>query len=373
MSLPILRSITKELRIMIFMRRNCLGVLVLLILLNWPGTAMGQSSSATLPNNFPVIVTGEAVVNESTRIEIKFKIFFAVDEQRYLPVDSRVAEFLSLPPLVSASPDLNVRVLKTECQPREMVISMGGVDETGTGGEVTCLIEITPARNAQVGQRNLNLTFPAISMVFYRITNRTVNARVDVSLTVWASQQAKQEARRVEQEKQRQQQEVLRIAAEKQRQQEALAAQKRREERIRFLKGLLPYMLILLLIAFLVFLQRKWIWPDVKVSMSPGESSQLQSAIRMLKDEEGTEPGTILNTVWARRWLAGRRRIKVETFASDETFRSGGLKRGKQPSGKRRGYSDKKLDVLVSVGASVRSGIYLAKNPNGAVRITVKR
>ena len=155
-----------------------------------------------------------------------------------------------------------------------------------------------------------------------------------------------------------------------------------------------------LLVAFVV-VRRRWIFPTVKVAIAPGQCRHLQGKLHALPYDTRAEAGTILRTMWARSRLGLRRRIKVEVFvsvqassgAADEDeggwrpgrggLSSSGLddERRRRPAGwLRRAWrritlraQEGEHDVLVSAGASVRPGTYLARGPDGSVRVRVKR
>jgi|GEM_PF-4977834 len=118
---------------------------------------------------------------------------------------------------------------------------------------------------------------------------------------------------------------------------------------------------VLSAVGIVIFLQRHWLWPAVRVPVAPGQHVQVKAPW-----SQKAEPGVILETLWAKNRWGRRQRIKVETFAGgDETddyaFFSSGSSRPMN------------LDVLVTAGVSVPKGTYLAVGRNGAVRIDVRR
>jgi hypothetical protein len=158
------------------------------------------------------------------------------------------------------------------------------------------------------------------------------------------------------------------------------------------------------LLALFLWLRRKWLFPDVKVQVTPGDWAQWPQKLRILPEDREAEPGTILRTKWARSRLGRRQRIKVETFVGEKAtservpeeddvrtefrrrIRAAWLSEPSPstPTGFRdrlgalwRRIRRKELgprqDLLVSVGASVRPGTYLAEGPDGIVRIRVRR
>lgn len=153
------------------------------------------------------------------------------------------------------------------------------------------------------------------------------------------------------------------------------------------------------LLVLTVTLRRKWIWPKIKMELAAGEYEQLRHSMAVGRDESNADPGTILETVWARGRLGRPKRIKLEVFVGeDEEVSSGelagaesewaslyqrsilvddddmdGLLRSlrKAKEQKRPSPGEKRRDVFVSVGRSVRPGTYLAKTRRGGVRIKV--
>jgi hypothetical protein len=322
--------------------------LLALVVLTWQGAA-AQTDISRL--KFPVTATAEAFFDKAARVTVSFQIYFPVDGQQYLPVNERVAALLSSPPAIKAGPGMRVRVLKTVCTPEILTVQMGQETGTAMGGRITSEVEITPDSYVTPGTHIVVLEYPMIDLTFRMIRARSpVRAEAQIRVEVWASEAAKLEA--------------MRLAEEKRRQQEALEAQARHEARMRFLRNSLPYLAVAVLIGLVVFLFRKWFWPDLEVKLAAGEHRQYPRALRPIGREKSAESGTILKTKWARHWSGRRNRIKVETFVSE----------GAQldPEHPGRKYVDK-LDLLVSVGASVQPGSYLAKGPNGAVKIIVTK
>lgn len=116
---------------------------------------------------------------------------------------------------------------------------------------------------------------------------------------------------------------------------------------------------LLLLAAAAAVCWRRWIWPSVKVAMPAGGYEQVRSVLRPLPEDKDAEGGRILRTTWACSLRGRRARIKVESFAREEDSSASGAK--------------SRHDVLVSVGASVKPGKYLARGADGSVRIKVQR
>jgi hypothetical protein len=162
--------------------------------------------------------------------------------------------------------------------------------------------------------------------------------------------------------------------------------------------------LVFLLLSF--YIHRDWIWPKTKVELARGEYKQINRAIYLKDIDKDIVSGTILQTLWARSWVGRQQRIKIEIFIAEARSRvmDGDAKEWRSinfpilqkpvPSGDMGGYSidqwgsyldnnfnhyppirgisDYPLaDLIVSTGTSVRQGTYLAKGPNGAIRIKV--
>lgn len=313
----------------------------LAVLLHVSHTA-GTAQTTLYKSPFPVTQSAEAFSGQPTRVKVRFQFYFPVDNERYLPVSEELAARLSAWPTVAAEPSVRVRILTTVCEPRLLRVPFGQDMATVTGGEIVSELEITPDYAVTQGVHTVTLDYRTIDLTsaFIR-SNSAAPAEVRITVEVWASQAAKQEAARLVQEKR------LR--------QEALEAQVRYESRMRLIKRALPFLAVAVLIGGLVYLNRKWIWPDLIVELAAGGYEQRRRAVPMIQGDERAEPGTILQTVWARNRTGRLQRIKVETFLSEDNAQGAG----------------KKLDLLVSVGKSVRRGTYLAKARNCVAKIIV--
>ena len=107
-----------------------------------------------------------------------------------------------------------------------------------------------------------------------------------------------------------------------------------------------PISILALALAFL--LVGPWVRPSLKVTLARGTCTQ-NSYGRIVPGAWSQDPGTILETRWARDCLGRRQRIKVETLVSDF-------------------HTD---DAIVSVGLHVDPGLYLARGRNRSVRVRV--
>lgn len=350
----------------------CLGsVLVVLHICS----AFVVSQTAYDANRFPISLSTEAFLDRRTIVEVSFKIFFPKDDERYVPVTAALAEFLSFPPDAYAKPELGVRVIRTECIPEDMIVEMATKTVKVKGGTVNCALEIAPVRTVKKGLYNIKLAFSTIDSVFDRIGSMSSfsKAVAQIQVEVWPSPQAKQAAlRAAEEERRRKEEAAAKIRREqqeaearehRQREEAAIQAQLQKEEaeareqyevRIRLLKNVGPYVGLALFSALIIFLKREWLWPNFKGYATVGNNMQFNDA---LEGRGAGEPGTILHTSWAKALHGTRKRIKVETFIPEA-----GLAR-----------THCKLDLLISVGRSVRPGIYLAVLPSGTVRVRVRR
>lgn len=315
---------------------RCCLLAALLHVSNAAGTAQTLYKSP-----FPVTQTAEAFSGQPTRVNVRFQFYFPVDNERYLPVSQDLAARLSTWPAVTAEPGLRVRVVTTVCEPVSLQVPVAQGTATVTGGEIASQFEITPDSSVIQGAHEITLNYRAIDLISAYVRARAaVPAEVRITVDVWPSHSAKLEA--------------ARLAEEKRLREEALEAHAWYEARVRLIKRLLPFLAVALLIGALLYWNRKWIWPDVSLKLTAGGYEQRRRALPMMDGEKKAEPGTILQTVWATNRRGRLQRIKVETFVSEE-----------------KSQNFAQLDLLVSVGKSVRPGIYLAKAPNGVARIIV--
>jgi len=321
------------------------------------------------------MVRAEAFLDHPITVTVTFKIFFPKDKKRYVPVSPALAQVLSSPPTVYAKPELRVRVIRTECVPKDVIAAVGGEVVGGKGGLIDCEIEIAPVRSFKKGDYDFILAFETIDTTFNMLnsTETLPKAVAHIQVEVWPSLAAKQEAlRAAEAERKRKEEMAAQVRREQQeaeararkqkeeadtqarRQREEAEAQARHDARIAMMKKAAPFLGIGLFLATVVWLKRKWFWPDFKAYIPVGTNMQFESA---LPGRSGLETGTILHTAWAKARHGRRSRIKVETFIADSL------------SGRTLG----KLDLLISVGMSVRPGVYLAILPGSFVRVHVSK
>lgn len=315
-------------------------------------------------NRFPISLKTEAFLDRPTTARVSFKIIFPKDDERYVPVSAELAGLLSSPPDIKANPDLRVRAVNTQCFPEDIVAVAGATMVTLKGGIVNCDIEIAPSQSVKKGVYNIVLTFPTIDAAFDMIgsVESFPKAVAQIQVEVWPSPEAKEKALRAAEEERRRKEEAAaqvrreqeEAAAQVRRQKEEAEAKERRELRIELLKKSSPYLGVGLFLVIVVFLKRKWLWPDFKAYTTAGSNTQFNNVV---SGRDGLEPGTILHTTWAKAWRGTRQRIKVETFVAES------------PSE----HTHSKLDLLVSVGASVRPGVYMAIVPGCAVRVSVSK
>jgi hypothetical protein len=342
-------------------------------------------------NGFPVMAATEVPHGERVTVTIQFKIFFPVDDNRYAPVDDRLARLISASPDVAAETGMLVRVLKMTCTPRLLRLKEGPAIATVRGAVVECAVEVSPNESLGPGLHEVRFEFPRLDAAFRSLGGQGAGpkceARLKVNVTVSreaskeAERHAQEQAREAERRAQEQAQEMERRArqeAEQRSQEVARAAQARR---LQLLKIAGITLSIVLLTGLPVFLCRRWIWPTVKVEVVAGGHVQRSSAVPTLTGE-GAEPGTIHRTIWATDWHGRRQRIKVEFFVasdgSEEILHEGpqvfarSHRRFEPESATGPVVSNNLLmDVLVSVAASAPPGMYLATSPNGAVRVRV--
>lgn len=128
----------------------------------------------------------------------------------------------------------------------------------------------------------------------------------------------------------------------------------------------------LLLAGLGLYLRREWVWPSLRARLGPGECRQYHGAVKPCPGEGNVQPGTILQTLWAQSRRGRRQRIKVETFVAGEAWEivgENGLPF--EDTAPRAQGPGERYDLLVSVGRSVRPGTYLARAPNGSIRVRV--
>lgn len=314
---------------------------------------------------FPRNQAAEAFSGKATVVDVRFKFYFPFDEHRYLPVNDQIAAALSSAPVILAPKGMKAVVLSTVCTPEQLLIEERGDVVEVKGGRIESQIEITPDTALNDGTRQIALEYLLLDLIFAKIAGRKAErAQVFLDIRLWPSAAAKEAAMRAEEEKRRAQaaiEERQRREEEAAREAEAraeavAAAQASAARRARFIRQALPYLGGTLLIAILIILNRNWLFPDVTVALGPGQHVQKSLSTRRLDGETTADPGTILQTSWARSWIGLRKRIKVETFVSEDA-----------PADPERA----PIDILVSAGSSVPAGRYLAKTRRLTVRIDV--
>jgi hypothetical protein len=326
-------------------------------------------------NDFPAVASAEGFRGRTTRVEVSFNIFFDVDDTTYVPVKTELARILAAEPIIESKAGIVGQVVSNYCLPRELNVKMGQDIGRGTGGTIQTMIEVSLSRTAPLGDQVIRVLYPVIDTAMERLSNRPgrSHAVAAITVTVWASPEAKQAAlrkledearqrRQAEEEQriqaQKEQEEAQRLRDEEARRQEALASQRTSEARKAAFVAFLHFLPEIALGAVLLVLCAPWFWPTASVTAKAGQHEHLSKVVPARHSEGYDEPGTILQTAWARGLLWRRHRLKVETFVSEDAGANDG--------------DNRRLDLLISVGQSVRRGIYLAKTPNGPIRVRVE-
>jgi len=351
--------------------RLCLPC-ILLIYFPFPAVCQTSDIRGDPVNGFPINKVAEAYRGEKTYLNMSFKIYFPIDRDRYLPVDSELAKRLSVPPVVRTSSKIRVEVPKAVCISRNLHLKEGASLVSVSGGVMEYDVEIFPEESLESGLHEVALAFQEINEVFRELNVKELSpvAEVQIRVHVWPSREAKLQAERQPEE----QRQKIGEAREPE-------AAEMRSRLIKMGAVILP---VAVVAAFFAFRYRKWIRPTVTVKVGPGDHFQARHAVKALPGEEFSEPGTILRTLWAKDRHRKVARIKVETFVAS-------VGEEEKPSDNRvlmvtthhefgsntvpnmPGAENLRLDILVSVASSVRSGTYLADGPNGSVKIKVVR
>jgi hypothetical protein len=128
-----------------------------------------------------------------------------------------------------------------------------------------------------------------------------------------------------------------------------------------------------------------WLWPKYKIFVTTKSRERKSEFFPALENDTEAEPGTILRTVWALNHKGDPQRIKLETFVLPLTSRD--LDKQKNLLSIRDDnkfkyhlsskpaigtISDRKNDLLITVGDSVSPGKYLAACAEGKILIYVK-
>lgn len=349
-----------------------------LLMFLWPQFLPGQANDlrGNPINSFPVTKTADAFHNEKTTAGFSFKIYFPVDLDRYFPIDEALASRLSETPSVKAPEHLQINVTRTVCTPLKIHLKTRGSVITVSGGVVECEVEIIPESLLEPRSHEVRFEFAKINELFRNLEARedAPVAEAKFSVSVWTSREAKLE------EEQRPEKEKRKRERDREEEQQRQAA----NFRLWILKGVGITLAFVLIIGLVIFRYGKWLLPTVTVTVTPGQNVQIRRAVKARRGEEFSEPGTILGTIWARDRNGKTARIKVETFVagdgderkSEQNTRIAAQTHHEFGDGgnpNMPGADNLRLDVLVSVGASVPPGTYIADCTNGSVKVKVAR
>jgi hypothetical protein len=332
--------------------------------------AASLPAPAQLPQQefqFDVPSGTEVFGGQKNEVVVRFTFYFPVDATRYLPVDRDMAQVLSSAPGVTAPKGIRARVVSSVCQPRDLVIAKSDRIVEVSGAQIVTKIELEPRQGFERSEQTIRVEYPLIESVFAMLGSiPPAEASTTFTVDVWPSAAAKQAVLAAEEEKLRQKREAemrareaarqvaIANAARVQRENEA-AERARREERARLLRKMQPYAAAVLVLFLIFLIYRKWLYPDMEVVLTSGGHVQHTLPEATIAEAEA-EPGTITQTAWAKNRLWLRKRIKLETFVSDTSA----------------GRGAHRIDLLVSVGKSVRPGRYLAAVHDAAVRVTIR-
>jgi hypothetical protein len=316
--------------------------------------------------DFDVPSGTEIFGGQANEVEVLFTFYFPVDEKRYLPVDRDLARILSSEPDVTAPKGIRARVVSSECEPRKLLVEKRGMIVEVSGAQIVTKLELRPRAGFEKSDQTVRVEYPLINSVFAMLgATPPGKPGTTFSVHVWPSAAAKQAVIAAEEEKLQQQREAEERAREAEWQARiAEAARVRREKeakerarieaRARFIRAMQPYAAAMLVLAAIFMIWRKWFYPDLEVVLAAGGHVQKTLPAAAIA-EAVAEPGSITQTAWAKNPFWRRRRIKLETFVSDTSAGPGAHR----------------VDLLVSVGKSVRPGRYLAAVHDSAVRVTV--
>jgi hypothetical protein len=108
-----------------------------------------------------------------------------------------------------------------------------------------------------------------------------------------------------------------------------------------------------------IVLLRAWLKPDVEMDVTPAQFLFKQRRLSVANEYDATAAtGLFLETVWARNWWLRRQPLKLEIVAGEYDAIT---------SPRRR----ERVDLLISVGSSIRPGAYVARRDLTAFRIRV--
>jgi len=360
--------------------KRCICVLGLALICQFAKSESIRDIRGDPVNGFPIISRVEAFAGESVRTNGLFKFYLPVGDQRYLPISEELATKLSVAPSIQCRSGLHVRVLSCRCTPRVLNIPSNGTFSSLEGAIMEWAIEIQPESTVPPDEYQIILAFNSLNLAS-REWREDPAPQVRLEVRVWGSHAEKAQFEGP--------------ATERQEGEARSLPQKVGQQRTSsFLKWMLATRTLLtaagatLLIAALIggflFRFRNWLRPAAKVAIMPGQHLQIRQAVAANAGEEYEEPGTVLETLWARNRRGQRQRIKVELFIATDGEDAPPIEKartietthheftgGGKPSV--AALTNLKLDLLISVGASVLPGHFLAEGPHGAVRVHVLR
>lgn len=136
------------------------------------------------------------------------------------------------------------------------------------------------------------------------------------------------------------------------------------------------------MLGLVLFAKRRRIWPDVKVRVRPGGHQQQRAAVPSVDADGGVPFGTIVETIWGCDRRGRRQPVKVEYLAgvadtsrpTDIVEVALGTAGGGGTRSKTHVWSahNSKLDVLVTAGATLKRGTYMAAGKHGNVKVRVR-
>lgn len=352
------------------------AVVTVLAALGPAAKARAQPSAAedelSAVDTFPRQVDAEVVRGSELRISGSFVFFLPTGDAGYLPLSQALAERLSAAPRVSGGVGVRTVSVGSDCAPVQAVYITDQHFRRLRAGRLRWNAVLAVETGAPAGKRTVQIDFPEIHTALSMLSDseridESVVPKVVVTLNVWSSEGEKQEVARTTQVK---------------------IASMRAAYHGRLLRwgGAGGGTLLVLVIAFLLLRHR--LWPDVEVEVQPGSHLQKREAISRRRSDAGVPLGTLVETVWARRYFR-RRPIKVEYLLGVSNDSHDGdtaaeqdlheqvvqiFTHGEDKATKPLRWSGNtaRLDVLVSVGRSVKRGRYIAKGAHGSVSVRVR-
>ena len=312
-------------------------------------TLDGESVNAS-----PIKKKDHCYRDKPTPLIFSFLIYFPIDDKRYRPVDANLARLIGKGhPSVEAPAGINIETKSVLCVPTSLKVIKGTKVMGVTGARITYRGHVKIDDRFSGGSATAVLQFRSVDMISALLPQSSAQRKptqVRVSLSIYESKAAHEEMiRKVEEEHKAK-------IEEEERKKEALkkteaAEQARKRKRTLIWGGSIIGVIVLLVgIYKLVFaIYRPWLTPDVSVRVNPGKHVQKPGVLAFAKSEDKERTGVVHETLWAVDRKHRRQRIKVETFAAGERL----------------------LDVLVSAGASVKKGKYIAKAAGGNILITI--